>query len=228
MGSKKEIPDYIGHRKRLKQRFKKSPHSFYDYELLELLLGYALPRKDTKPIAKALLKRFGSLKETLYAPEDQLKEIQGISDGLVLFFQVVKEFISRIEIQDLIQKRSISGPKDVFEHLKHTIGILHKEVFYILLLNTKNKIIWLEKVCDGTIDHVNIYPREIIEIIIKKKAANVILIHNHPGGDPNPSKEDIELTTRLKKILTEINVHLLDHIIITPNYYFSLKENNLC
>ncbi len=220
-------PDYIGHRKRLKQRFKKSPDSFHDYELLELILGYGLPRKDTKPIAKELLKRFGSLKEAFFAPQEQLKEISGISDGLVLFFQAIKELIKRIELQSLAQKTSITHPKDVFDHLKNSIGMLQKEAFYILLLNTKNKIISLDKVCDGTVDRVNLYPREIIEIIIKKKAVNVILIHNHPGGEPQPSKEDIEITKRLKNIFKEIDVHVLDHIIITPNSYFSFRENNL-
>lgn len=227
MIEKKKNSNYIGHRRRLKQKFLKEPNLFYDYELLELLLSYGLPRKDTKTIAKDLLNKLGNLKGVIFAPDHELLEINGISTGLLTFLKVIRELITRIEQQDLINKESIKSPKEVFLYLRHKFGMLEKEHFYLLLLNGKNKIISLEKIGQGTVNYLNIYPREVVEIILKKRAVGVIFIHNHPGGDPSPSQEDMKITKKFIRLLEEIEVNLLDHIIISKDNYFSFKENNI-
>jgi DNA repair protein RadC len=220
-------PHYLGHRKRLKEKFKKSPESFEDYEIVELLLGYGLPRKDTKELAKELITKFKNLKGILFASEEDLIETRGISDGLLIFLRLIREIIIRIEKQGLSSKKGIFSPKEVFQYVKTKIGFDEKENFWILLLNTKNKVISLEKISEGTVDHLTIYPRELFEIILKKKAVNIILIHNHPGGDPEPSNEDILFTKRLFKLCKELDINLLDHIIISYDSYLSFKEKNL-
>ncbi|GAB6161989.1 DNA repair protein RadC [Desulfothermus naphthae] len=227
MKEKKEKTHYIGHRKRLKQKFLQESKLFYDYEVLELLLSYGLPRKDTKSIAKQLLNKFNNLKGVIFAPDHELLEVNGISTGLLTFIKVLRELITRIEEQDLINKDAIKNPKEVFLYLRHTLGLLDKEHFYLLLLNSKNKIISLEEIAQGTVNYLNLYPREIVEVILKKRAVGVIFIHNHPGGDSSPSKEDLEITKKFKKLLKEIDVTLLDHIIISKDNYFSFKENNV-
>jgi len=227
MKEKKEKTHYIGHRKRLKQKFLQESKLFYDYEVLELLLSYGLPRKDTKSIAKQLLNKFNNLKGVIFAPDHELLEVNGISTGLLTFIKVLRELITRIEEQDLINKDAIKNPKEVFLYLRHTLGLLDKEHFYLLLLNSKNKIISLEEIAQGTVNYLNLYPREIVEVILKKRAVGVIFIHNHPGGDSSPSREDLEITKKFKKLLKEIDVTLLDHIIISKDNYFSFKENNV-
>lgn len=227
MKEKKEETHYIGHRKRLKQKFLQESKLFYDYELLELLLSYGLPRKDTKSIAKQLLNKFNNLKGVIFAPDHELLEVNGISTGLLTFIKVLRELITRIEEQDLINKDAIKNPKEVFLYLRHTLGLLDKEHFYLLLLNSKNKIISLEEIAQGTVNYLNLYPREIVEVILKKRAVGVIFIHNHPGGDSSPSREDLEITKKFKKLFKEIDVTLLDHIIISKDNYFSFKENNV-
>ncbi len=227
MRQKKEKPHYIGHRRRLKQKFLKEANLFYDYELLELLLSYGLPRKDTKTIAKELLNTFDNLKGVVFAPDHELLEINGVSTGLLTFIRVIRELITRIEEQDLTQKDGIKSPKEVFLYLKNKFGMLDKEHLYLLLLNGKNKIISLEEIAQGTVNYLNIYPREVVEVILRKRAVGVIFIHNHPGGDASPSQEDMKITKKFRKILEEIEVNLLDHIIISKDNYFSFKENNI-
>ncbi len=220
----KNKPHYIGHRKRLKDRFNRAPYLFEDYEILELLLAYGLPRKDTKPISKLLLDRFHNLRGVIFADEEQLAEIKGVSSGLVTFIKVIRELMVRIDRENFIDKPKISNPEDVFYLFKNQIGILDKEYFFVLLLNSKNRVISIEKVAEGTVNYLHLYPREIVEVVLKKKAVGVILLHNHPGGDPTPSEEDKVVTLRLKKLFEEIEVNLLDHIIVAKNSYLSFKE----
>ncbi len=220
----KNKPHYIGHRKRLKDRFNSAPYLFEDYEILELLLAYGLPRKDTKPISKLLLDRFHNLRGVIFADEEQLAEIKGVSSGLVTFIKVIRELMVRIDRENFIDKPKISNPEDVFYLFKNQIGILDKEYFFVLLLNSKNRVISIEKVAEGTVNYLHLYPREIVEVVLKKKAVGVILLHNHPGGDPTPSEEDKVVTLRLKKLFEEIEVNLLDHIIVAKNSYLSFKE----
>ncbi len=220
-------PHFVGHRKRLKKRFENSPQSFEDYELLELLLGYAIPRRDTKPLAKELLTRFGKLKKLIFASKDELIEIKGISNGFVIFLRLIREIISRIELQDMDFGQEVFDPRGVFEYVRTRIGFEEKESFWALLLNSKNRVISLEKLTQGTVNYLKIYPREIIEVVLKRDAVGIIFLHNHPGGDPQPSKEDILFTKRLYNICRELDIDLLDHIIISYDSYFSLKENQL-
>ena len=218
---------FIGHRKRLKQRFLKHKDSLEDYEILELLLGYALPRKDTKPIAKALLNRFTTLKGVLTARQNELKEIPGVGDGIILFWRLWQEFWSRIEKDEVIHKKSIFSPYDIFKIMSPKIGFSPKESFWILLLDNKNRLIEEKELFKGTVDQAVIYLREVLATALKHDASGIILIHNHPGGDPTPSKYDIDITRRIQDISKELEIRILDHIIIAEEQYFSFKERGI-
>ncbi len=218
---------FLGHRKRLKERFLKDKDSILDYELLELLLGYALPRKDTKPLAKALLDRFGSLKGVLTAKDFELEEIDGIGKGIALFWKVLQEFWSRIERDKVSEKPSILSPTDVFRLMSSKIGFSSKESFWAILLDNKNRIIREVELFRGTVDQTAVYLRDIFSTILKYDASGVILVHNHPGGDPTPSIADKRITKLVLDVCKNLEIRLLDHIIIAEDKYFSFKENSL-
>ncbi len=215
---------YLGHRKRLKEKFLNAKENLPDYELLELILGYAIPRKDTKPIAKKLLKKFGSLKGVLTARSSELEEIEGVGEGIVLFFKVLQEFWSRIERDKVFEKEVITSPYDVFKFMKPRVGFSSKESFWIILLDNKNRIIKEKELFKGTVDHAAVYIREIFSTILKFDASGIILIHNHPGGDPAPSIYDRELTRKISRICKDLDIRLLDHVIIAEDKYYSFKE----
>ncbi len=215
---------YRGHRRRLKQKFQNHPEALSDYEVLELLLFYCIPRKDTKPIAKALLKKFLSLKGILLAREFEIEQIEGTGPQTYLFFKILREFILRMERESLLSQESLTSPIQVFKAIYPRIGSETKESFWLVLLNTRNKILSLEKICEGSVDRAVVYPREIFEKVFKKGASAIILIHNHPGGDPTPSSEDLHFTRHLKKIGEPLNIRILDHLIIAGDRFISMKE----
>lgn len=211
----------------MKERFTRQPEALADYELLELLLGYALPRKDTKPMAKALLERFGSLKGVLWARAGQLEEMPGIGSGTILFWRVWQEFWSRLEKDSLPVKEAVQGPEDVLCLLKNRLGLLTKESTWLILLDNKNRFLELCKVSQGTLDQAPVYPRELFALALKYGASALIMVHNHPGGDPRPSKQDIQLTKQLQSGAAALQLRLLDHLIIAEESWFSLREQGL-
>ena len=217
-------PHYTGHRKRLKQKFQHHPEALSNYEVLELLLFYCIPRKDTKPVAKALLNRFSSLKGIFLARDFEIEEVKGAGKETVLFFRVLREFFLRMERESLLSSQSLTSPQAVFKAIYPKVGSDTKESFWIALLNTKNKILSLEKISEGTVDRAVVYPREIFERALQKRASAIILIHNHPGGDPLPSKEDLLLTQRIVEIGGTLEIRILDHLIIAGDKFVSLRE----
>lgn len=220
----KNQPHYLGHRKRLKGKLRKEPSLLEDHEVLELLLGYALPRKDTKPLAKELLSRFGSFKEILFARTSELEQTPGIGHGVSTFWLLWREFWSRLEQSDFKPKIVLDSPGKVASLARTRLCFLEIEEFWIILVDTKNGLLAFEKLCSGTVDQALVFPREVIALALEFKASGLILLHNHPGGDPRPSPQDFQLTERLQRIAQDLGLRVLDHIIITRDNYFSFQE----
>ncbi len=222
-----EPPHYTGHRKRLKERFFLQPDLVSDYELLELLLGYGLPRKDTKPLAKELLTRFGSLKGILTAQNHELRSIRGFGRGLEVFWCLWQEFWSRLHEDSLREKRIVDSPYVVAELARTRIGFSSKESFWLALVDNKNRLTHFTRAGQGTVDQTPVFPREVLQIALIHDASGVILVHNHPGGDPSPSSHDIELTKQIKKSASEIGLRILDHVIVAEDRYYSFQAEGM-
>ncbi len=221
--------DYLGHRKRLKERFVSFPSSLPDYELLELMLSLAIPRKDTKPLAKLLLKDFGGIPQILNAPADKLMQYLGLKENTIFVFELFKEVgirntWSKLEDSDM---PIMSTWDDLISYCSTTIGYSEVENFYIVFLNAKNRVIGKEIQQRGTIDCVAIHPSEVVRSVISKNAKSIILVHNHPSGDVTPSSADIMVTNKINDALKSIDVTLLDHLIISKTMVYSFSEHNL-
>lgn len=219
----------LGHRARLKTRFINAPRrALPDYEVLELILFYAIARKDTKPLAKLLLKKFGSLAGIVFADDSALKTIPGVGDGVIFFIKLLSDFFSRICVpQQKGEVHVLSSWLAVLNYCQLTMGFKKSESFRVLFLNKKNVLIADEFVDAGTIDKIAIYPREISKMALLHGASAIILVHNHPSGDPNPSREDIEITNKIIDALGPINVIMHDHVIVAEHNHFSFKAASL-
>ncbi len=219
-----------GHRERLRKRYIKSGlEGFNDYEVLELLLTYSIARKDVKPIAKELIEKFGTIDEIAKSDTKSLLEVDGIGEGSAVFLKLIGDialtlYREKIEDKDIL---TIKSKNSLLSYLRGEIGYSPREEFKILFLDTSNKLIASETLFSGTIDKSAIYPREIVERVIKNRAKSVIFAHNHPSGSISPSKKDIELTQYMYDSLKLLEIRLLDHIIVTKNSYFSFLEEGL-
>lgn len=219
-----------GHRERLRKRYIKSGlEGFNDYEVLELLLTYSIARKDVKPIAKELIEKFGTIDEIAKSDVKSLLEVDGIGEGSAVFLKLIGDialtlYREKIEDKDIL---TIKSKNSLLSYLRGEIGYSPREEFKILFLDSSNKLIASETLFYGTIDKSAIYPREIVERVIKNRAKSVIFAHNHPSGSISPSKKDIELTQYMYDSLKLLEIRLLDHIIITKNSYFSFLEEGL-
>jgi DNA repair protein RadC len=214
---------YLGHRKRLKEKFANNSEALYDYEILELLLGYVIKGKDVKPVAKEILKKHKNFQEIL---NSDLTEIKGIGKETDIFFKIISEYVKRLSYDKIKEDYiCIDSPDKVFNFLKHLIGFDNKENFVTLYLNSQNKIISHEIVSSGTINQAVVFPREIAKSALDKCAVSVIFAHNHPSGNTNPSDSDINLTNKLTTGLKLFDISVLDHLIITKNNYYSMKQN---
>ncbi|MDR0329847.1 MAG: DNA repair protein RadC [Rickettsia sp.] len=224
---KDDIPHYIGHRQRLRQRIIVSAENLADYELLEMILFSVIPRKDVKPLAKELLTQFGSLANLINADKEKLLNIKGTNDNLYVNFVIMRELTNRMLKQKVINQNVISSWNVLIDYLKATMGSIKTEQFRILFLNKKNVLIADEVLSQGTIDQATIYPREIIKRALFNEAGAIILVHNHPSGVSKPSSTDIELTHKIVETCANMNISVHDHVIITANEYFSFKSNML-
>ena len=219
-----------GHRERLRKRYIKSGlEGFNDYEVLELLLTYSIARKDVKPITKELIEKFGTIDEIAKSDVKSLLEVDGIGEGSAVFLKLIGDialtlYREKIENKDIL---TIKSKNNLLSYLRGEIGHSPREEFKILFLDTSNKLIASETLFSGTIDKSAIYPREIVERVIKNRAKSVIFAHNHPSGNISPSKKDIELTQYMYDSLKLLEIRLLDHIIVTKNSYFSFLEEGL-
>lgn len=224
---KKNTPHYLGHRKRLRERITGSAENLADYELLELILFFAIPRKDVKPLAKELLDQFGNLANLINTNKAKLLSIKGTNETVYANFAIMRELISRVLKQKVANQNVISSWSMLMDYLKATMGNIKIEQFRILFLNKKNILIADEVLSRGTIDQAIVYPREIIKRALLNEASAIILVHNHPSGISTPSSSDIELTNKIVETCSNMNIAVHDHVIIAANEYFSFKSNML-
>lgn len=217
-----------GHRGRLRTRLLKAGReAFADYELLELLLTYALPRKDTKALAKSLVSRFGSFAAVLDQPCEKLLEVEGIGPQTVTFLFTIRSAMTRYFEQGVEQATTLSAPEDVAEFVRVQIGANQRECLLVLCLNNANRLVHHVTVIEGTVDRAPFYPREILKAALLHNATGLIMVHNHPSGDPVPSENDHTITDKLRKPADEFAIRLLDHLIVTPRNAFSLTTGKL-
>lgn len=221
-------PHYLGHRERLREKFQKAgAEGLHDYELLELLLTYALPRKDVKPIAKALLDRFGGLAGVLDASQRELEEAEGLGPISATLIRLVKELCVTYLAERMKRKDLLSSPQAVVDFARAKLAGLPHEAFMVIYLNTKNEVIEYEVIHEGTVDRAVVYPRRIVEAALAYHAVGLILAHNHPSGHPQPSEEDQRLTHTVAEAARTVDIRVLDHIIVGKNGYFSFREHQI-
>jgi DNA repair protein RadC len=218
------VPHFHGHRDRLRARFREGGGAaLADYELLELALFRALPRRDTKPVAKALLKRFGTLAEVLHAPDERLKEVEGIGDAVVGELKLIKAFAERVAA-DAVRKRPVlTSWSALLDYCRTAMAFEEREQFRILFLDKKNGLIADEVQGKGTVDHTPVYPREVIRRALELSATAIILVHNHPSGDPTPSRADISMTETIVGVGKPLGITVHDHLIIGRDGHASFR-----
>jgi DNA repair protein RadC len=223
-----ETPHYHGHRMRLRERFYNAgPDALSDYELLEMALFAALPRRDTKPLAKSLLKKFGSFAEVMHASEARLREVEGIGDASINQIKLIAAAASRIAKGEIKRSIALSSWDDVIGYCRASMAFADKEQFRLLFLDKRNQLIADEVQQTGTVDHTPVYPREVIKRALELSATAIILVHNHPSGDPSPSQADIKMTRAIVDIATPLGISVHDHIIVGKDGHASLKGMKL-
>jgi UPF0758 protein FN0909 len=224
-----------GHRERVRKKFLENGfNGLEDYEILELLLFYVIPRKDTKAIAKELIKKFKTLANVLKADTLELKTINGLGDVAITFLKMIGALPARIYKDELKNQKLIKDDKNkitdkevLLSFLRNKIGYEDVEKFYVIYLSSSNEVIAFEESSSGTLDRSSIYPREIYKRVIMENAKSIIIAHNHPSGNTCPSKCDIDITNEIAKGLKNFGALLLEHIIITRDSYFSFLEEGL-
>ena len=229
MAEKKEKPptaDHVGHRRRLKERFaRQGLNGWHDYEVLELLLGYAIPRRDVKPLAKELLRNFETIKRVLDAPLDRVQGIAGMGPQSAQFLKLCRELlVLYLELPDR-QRQSVTSPEQIGELCRARLEGLPEEQFLVLFLDNRHRLIASEVIHRGTVDMSVVYPREVLTRALLHRAAALLVAHNHPGGSPTPSADDLKITQELKKAAVTLGIRLLDHLIVAGCQVVSLKES---
>ncbi|AIL64942.1 hypothetical protein NOVO_02750 [Rickettsiales bacterium Ac37b] len=228
MSDIESVPHYYGHRERLKKRFLSSNSgALPDYEILELLLCLAKPRSDQKPLAKSLINTYGSLAQVLTADQNSLLNVKGIGANVITTFKLVQETAIRLVKEDMTTRPILESWKNLLDYCRATMGHIKIKQFRVLFLDVKNMIVADELQEHGTVNHIQIYPREILKRALSLGASSLILVHNHPSGNIKPSKEDIEVTKQLLQsaLLMDITIH--DHVIISNKNHYSFKANGL-
>jgi len=224
----KDLSKVVGHRGRLRDKFLQGGlDGFLDYEIVELLLTLGTPRKDCKQIAKESIKKFKDLRGVLDVSSEELQQIKGIGPMNIFGLKLFHAISERCAKEKIAKKISLTSPKAVADYLQKKLGREKKECFYGLYLNSRNKLIHEEVISLGTLTTNLVHPREVFQLAIKFSAAAIILAHNHPSGDPEPSEADIKITQQLIKASKIINIEILDHIIIGKNKFLSLKDKKL-
>jgi DNA repair protein RadC len=215
---------YHGHRDRLRDRFQdKGPDALADYELLELFLFRSIPRADTKPIAKALLSRFKSLPQVFGAQEKLLLEVEGVGEAVARDIRLVSALSNRVLKAEITGREVLGSWSKVIAYCRAAMGFENVEQFRILFLDKKNALIADEVQQTGTIDHTPVYPREVVKRALELSATAIVLVHNHPSGDPTPSRADIEMTKTVIQTAKPLGIEVHDHIIIGREGHASLK-----
>lgn len=221
-----KLPSYIAnHRQRLRERFFEGGASAMpDYEILELVLFRAIPRQDVKPLAHKLLETFGDFNGVLSAPIPRLKEVKGVGDAIVLELKIIEAAAHRLARSRVLQRPILSSWDALIDYCHTAMAHRETEQFRVLYLDTKNTLIADEEQAKGTVNHVPVYPREVVKRALETNASALILVHNHPSGDPTPSQSDIEMTTKVKAAAEALGLTLHDHIIIGKSAELSFRS----
>lgn len=224
----KATHDGHGHRQRLRERMDKAgPDALSDHELLELLLFGVIPRQDTKPIAKALLREFKTLEGVIAAPVERLKSVDKIGDAAAINFRAIHAIAGRVGRQSLETREVISSWNSLIEYCRTTLQHESREQFRVLYLDTKNQLIEDRLLSQGTVDRAAVYPRDVVKRALEVDAAALILVHNHPSGDPTPSRADIDMTREMVRAAAPLELKIHDHIIVGKKDVASLRTLGL-
>ena len=227
-GNSESRPHYHGHRARLRQRFLKGgADALADYELLELLLFQAIPRADVKPVAKALLARFGDFAAIMAADAKDLQEVKGVGESVAIALKTVQAAAVKMMRDEVADRPVIGSWKKLLAYCRASMGHEKTEQFRILFLDRKNQLIGDEVQQKGTVDHTPVYPREVAKRALELGASAIIMVHNHPSGDPTPSDADIAMTDEVEKALDALGISLHDHVVIGRKGHVSFKSAGL-
>lgn len=217
-----------GHRERLRARFKKAGvDGVQDYELLELILFRAIPRRDVKPLAKDLIAKFGGFPQTLAAPVERLMEVKGVSENVAQELKIVQAAAIKLSQARILKRPVISSWDALLSYCRAAMADEKTEMFRILFLDKKNILIADEVQQRGTVDHTPVYPREVVKRALEHGASAIILVHNHPSGDPTPSRADIDMTNQIVKAAAALSIRVHDHLVIGHDNHASFKTLGL-
>ena len=217
-----------GHRGRLRERFLQGGlSSFLDYEIVELLLTLGTPRRDCKAMAKEAIKKFKGLRGVLDASSDELQEIKGIGPSNAFGLKLFQAMAERYAKESMPGKVTLDSAEAIFNYLQKSIGRETKEHFMLLCLDSRHNLINISEISVGTINASIVHPREVFQTAIKSLATQIILAHNHPSGDPEPSTQDVAITARLCEASRILGIELLDHVVVTSDKFVSLKDRRL-
>lgn len=222
---KSNTPHYHGHRARLRARFlAQGGEALPDYELLELVLFQALPRRDVKPLAKALLDRFGNFADLITAEPGLIRQVPGAGDAVVVALKTVAAAAERLARDDMARAPVLNQWDKLIKYCRTAMAREGKEHFRVLFLNRKNVLIADEVQWRGTIDHTPLYPREVVKRALELQAAAIIMVHNHPSGDPTPSQADIDMTHQVAQAAKSMGIQLHDHVIVAKSGHTSFRD----
>lgn len=223
-----DAPSHLGHRQRLRERFgERGAESLADYELLELLLMEVQPRRDVKPLAKLLLQTFGSLANVFTAPKDKLAAVQGMGERTAHFIKVIGAIKVRSSKQAMVKKPMFDSKLDMLDYLYNVMSDLKHEEFRVIYLDSKNHLLDEQVLFRGTVNASAVYPREVVRTALDKGATGLILVHNHPSGDPSPSQDDKVLTDEMLRIAGALDILIHDHVIIGDGVHYSFRDHGL-
>ncbi len=226
--SAKQTNHAAGHRERLRARFKKAGvDGVQDYELLELILFRAIPRRDVKPLAKELIAKFGGFAQVVAAPVERLTEVKGVSEDVAQELKIVHAAAIKLSQERVLKRPVISSWDALLSYCRAAMADEKTELFRILFLDRKNILIADEVQQRGTVDHTPVYPREVVKRALELGASAIILVHNHPSGDPTPSRADVDMTKKIVSAAAALNIRVHDHLIIGHKYHASFKTLGL-
>jgi DNA repair protein RadC len=221
-------PHHLGHRQRLREKIlKHGATGLADYELLELILFGAIPRGDVKPIAKELIKHFGSFADVISAEPHRLTEVPGVGESAAAYIKSVQAASLRLLQDQILERPVISSWDALLDYCRASMAYIRQEQFRILFLDKKNTLIGDEVQQKGTVDHTPVYPREVVKRALELGATAIILVHNHPSGDPTPSRADVDMTKKVVEAAQSLGITVHDHVIIAKRDSYSFKSHGL-
>lgn len=221
-------PSYLGHRLRLRQKFERTGmDAFLEHEMLELLLTYAIPRKNTKPIAWALLRRFGSLAAVLDAEPAELASVENVGKNTALFLKIIRSTYHQYAKDELQGTCVVQTPQQLMDYCRAALAGRKEEFLEIIFLSGRSTVIGTQTIAKGDIDAIAVTPRKIIACALAAKATSMVLVHNHPSGDATPSDEDVSFTAKTKQAAQAMGLNLYDHLIVGKGQVFSMAAEGL-